>query len=161
MAVDGLERLTIRSVSLRSVDGAYHLIPFSSVDTVTNMTKSFSYHIAEIGVAYRERIPEVKQAMKEAFDKLQQTSFAAEIIGDFEMHGITAFADSAVVVRARIKTLPGKQWALGRAYSELVKEIFDERGIEIPFPHVTLYMGELKDGTAPPLRVQSASAVTG
>jgi small conductance mechanosensitive channel len=65
------------------------------------------------------------------------------------------------VVRARIKTLPGKQWALGRAYSELVKEIFDERGIEIPFPHVTLYMGELKDGTAPPLRVQSASAVTG
>jgi small conductance mechanosensitive channel len=156
-----VERLTIRSVSLRSIDGAYHLIPFSSVDTVTNLTKTFSYHIAAIGVAYRERIPEVKQAMQDAFDKLRETSFAAEIIGDFEMQGITEFADSAVVVRARIKTLPGKQWALGRAYSELVKEIFDERGIEIPFPHVTLYMGELKDGNTPPLRVQSASAATG
>jgi small conductance mechanosensitive channel len=156
-----VERLTIRSVSLRSLDGAYHLIPFSSVDTVTNLTKNFSYHIAAIGVAYGEKIPEVKQAMEDAFEKLRQTSFGAEIIGDFEMQGITEFADSAVVVRARIKTLPGKQWALGRAYSELVKEIFDERGIEIPFPHVTLYMGELKDGTAPPLRVQSAPAMTG
>jgi small conductance mechanosensitive channel len=125
------------------------------------LTKNFSYHIAAIGVAYGEKIPEVKQAMEDAFEKLRQTSFGAEILGDFEMQGITEFADSAVVVRARIKTLPGKQWALGRAYSELVKEIFDERGIEIPFPHVTLYMGELKDGTAPPLRVQSAPAMTG
>jgi small conductance mechanosensitive channel len=153
-----VERLTIRSVSLRSLDGAYHLIPFSSVDTVTNVMKHFSYHVAAIGVAYRESIPEVKQAMRDAFEKLRETPFGADILGDFEMQGVVEFADSAVVVRARIKTLPGKHFALGRAYNEILKEIFDARGIEIPFPHVTLYMGQLKDGSAPPLRVDAAPA---
>lgn len=151
-----VERLTIRSVSLRSLDGTYHVIPFSSVDTVSNAMKIFSYHIAAIGVAYRENILEVKEAMEEAFERLKQTPSGVDIIGDFEMHGVTEFADSAVIVRARIKTLPGQQWALGRVYNELVKQVFDERGIEIPFPHVTLYMGEDKAGNAPPLRIRSA-----
>jgi moderate conductance mechanosensitive channel len=56
-------------------------------------------------------------------------------------------------VRGRIKTLPGKQWGTGRAYNEIIKEIFDERGIEIPFPHMTLYAGEDKKGSAPPFRL--------
>jgi small-conductance mechanosensitive channel len=156
-----VERLTIRSVSLRSLDGTYHVIPFSSVTTVSNLMKHFSYHLAAIGVAYRESIPEVKEAMEEAFERLKQSSFGPDIIGALEMHGVTEFADSAVIVRARIKTLPGKQWALGREYNELVKAVFDERGIEIPFPHVTLYLGEDKQGYAPPLHIQNAAANAG
>ena len=149
-----VERLTIRSVSLRSLDGTYHVIPFSSVDTVSNFMKHFSYHIAAVGVAYRESIPEVKEAMQEAFERLKHTEFGLAILGDFEMHGVVEFAESAVIVRARIKTAPGEQWAVGRAYNELVKQVFDERGIEIPFPHLTLYMGENKAGAAPPLRIR-------
>lgn len=148
-----VERLTIRSVSIRSLDGTLHLIPFSSVDAVSNMMKGFSYHVAEIGVAYREDIEEVKEAMNEAFDLLMQTEHAEKIIGPLEMHGVTAFADSAVNVRARIKTQPGAQWAAGRTYNGFIKEVFDRRGIEIPFPHVTLYMGEGKKGEAPPLHL--------
>ncbi|MEJ8574001.1 mechanosensitive ion channel domain-containing protein [Microbaculum marinum] len=148
-----VEALSIRSVSLRSLDGTLHLIPFSSVDAVSNFMKGYSFHVAEIGVAYRESIPEVKQAMLDAFEKLKETEHGASIIGDLEMHGITAFADSSVVVRARIKTPPGSQWGVGRAYNEIIKEVFDERNIEIPFPHVTLYMGEDKQGNAPPMRV--------
>src|SRR5690606_36973703 len=60
---------------------------------------------------------------------------------------------SEVVLRARIKTLPGKQWAVKRAYSAIVKRLFDERDIEIPFPHQTLYFGVGKDGKAPPLHM--------
>ncbi|WP_246672207.1 MULTISPECIES: mechanosensitive ion channel domain-containing protein [unclassified Mesorhizobium] len=150
-----VERLTIRSVSLRSLDGAYHLIPFSSVEAVTNFVKNFSYHVASIGVDYGASIPEVKQAMQDAFEKLKEAGFAGDIIGNLEMHGVTEFADSAVVVRARIKTRPGKHFALGRAYNEVIKEIFDERGIEIPFPHVQFYMGgEDKPGKSPPPRAQ-------
>ncbi len=153
-----VERLTIRSVSLRSLDGTYHVVPFSSVNTVSNLMKHFSYHLAAIGVAYRESIPEVKAAMEEAFARLKKTEYASDIIDALEMHGVTEFADSAVIVRARIKTLPGKQWALGRAYNEIVKEVFDERNIEIPFPHVTLYLGEDKQGNAPPLHVRADAA---
>jgi small conductance mechanosensitive channel len=154
-----VEHLTIRSVGIRSIDGVYHLIPFSSVDAVSNATKIFSYHMAEIGVAYRESIPEVKEAMQEAFDRLAATeTHGPNIIGPFELHGLTKFGDSAITVRGRIKTEPGKQWPLGRAYNEILKEIFDERGIEMPYPHLTLYMGEDRQGKAPPLRVEGRIA---
>jgi moderate conductance mechanosensitive channel len=137
-----VERLTIRSVSLRTLDGAYHLIPFSSVDSVSNFMRNFSYHVAAIGVDYQENIAEVKQAMQDAFERLKQSEFGQNIIGDLEMHGVTEFADSAIIVRARIKTVVGTQFALGRAYNEIIKEVFDERGINIPFPHVTLHLPE-------------------
>jgi moderate conductance mechanosensitive channel len=150
-----VERLTIRSVSLRSLDGTYHVIPFSSVDTVSNFMKHFSYHLAAIGVAYRENIADVKDAMLAAFDRLKQTPHAGSILGDFEMQGVVEFASSSIVVRGRIKTIPGKQWEVGRAYNEHIKQVFDERGIEIAFPHMTVYLGEDKDGNAPPLRVKN------
>lgn len=148
-----VENLTIRSVGIRALDGTYHLIPFSSVTSVANTTKIFSYHLAKIGVAYREDIPEVKAAMQEAFDRLKETDHGPGIIAPFDLQGLTEFGDSAITVRARIKTEPGKQWAVGRAFNEILKDIFDQRGIEMPYPHVTLYMGEDKHGKAPPLRV--------
>ncbi|MFV0245542.1 MAG: mechanosensitive ion channel domain-containing protein [Qingshengfaniella sp.] len=149
-----VERLSIRSVSLRSADGSLHFIPFSSVDMVSNFTKHFSYYLIDMGVAYRENITEVKAAMREAFERLcENEELAVHILEDLDLLGVTAFADSAVVVRARIKTVPGMQWLVGRAYNERLKEVFDAQNIEIPFPHVTLYMGEGKQGMAPPLRM--------
>ncbi|CAN5640458.1 mechanosensitive ion channel [soil metagenome] len=150
-----VEKLTIRSVSLRDLQGCYHMIPFSGVESVANFMKGFSVHVAEIGVAYREDIAEVKQAMFDAFDRLMETEHRASILPPLDMQGITEFADSAVMVRARIKTLPGKQWATGRAYREVLKAVFDERGIEMPFPHRTLYLGEPKTGAAPPLNLRT------
>ena len=68
--------------------------------------------------------------------------------------GVTALADSSVNIRVVIKTTPGNQWAVGRAYNRLVKIYFDKAGIEIPFPHTTLYFGEDRDGNAPPANVR-------
>jgi len=140
-----VERLTIRSVSLRSLDGTYHVIPFSAVDTVSNLMKHFSFHLAVVRVGYRESIPEAKDAMLEAFRRLKGTPHAANILGDFDMHGVVDFTESAVVLRGRIKTLPGKQWEVGRAYNEIVKTVFDERGIEIPFPQMQLHVADEAD----------------
>jgi moderate conductance mechanosensitive channel len=153
-----VEKLTIRSVSLRDVNGRYHMIPFSGVDNVTNFTKTFSFHVADVGVAYRESIADVKTAMIDAFDRLMQTEHRANILPPFEMFGVEAFADSAVIVRGRIKTLPGQQWSVGRAYNEVIKEVFDERGIEMPFPHRTLYIGEDKQGDSPALNLRHLRA---
>jgi moderate conductance mechanosensitive channel len=136
-----------------------HLIPFSSVDSVSNMMKGFSYHVAEIGVAYREDIGEVKAAMQEAFELLMETDHRFHILEPLDIQGVTGFGDSAVMVRARIKTRPGMQWGTGRAYNELIKQVFDRHGIEIPFPHVTLYMGEDKQGRSPPLNLRRATAI--
>lgn len=152
-----VEKLTIRSVGLRDINGTYHLIPFSSVDMVSNFMKGFGFHVANVAVAYREDVAQVKELMQEAFDILKATEHGENIIGEFEIHGVAELADSAVVVRGRIKTAPGMQWGIGRAYNEIIKQVLDRAGVEIPFPHMTLYMGQDKDGAAPPLHLRRAA----
>ncbi|MBD8067178.1 mechanosensitive ion channel [Devosia sp. PTR5] len=136
-----VEKLTIRSVTIRDLSGTVHLVPFSSVDQVSNMMRGFSYHVAEIGVAYDSDITAVKAAMHEAFEQVMQTELSEFVLADFEMQGVTGFGDSAITVRGRIKTVPGQQWGVGRRYNEYLKQVFSERGIEIPYPHVTFVQG--------------------
>ncbi|MCH8505473.1 MAG: mechanosensitive ion channel [Ectothiorhodospiraceae bacterium] len=144
------EKLTIRSLGIRDLSGTYHLIPFSSVDSVSNYMREFAYHVGEYGVAYREDTDEVIVRLREAFDELMANDdHRSSVLGELEVHGVTALADSSVNIRVRIKTLPGMQWAIGREYNRLVKRHLDAAGIEIPFPHLTLYFGQDKDGSAP------------
>lgn len=151
-----VEKLTIRSVSLRDLHGVFHVIPFSSVDAVSNFMRDFSYFVADMGVAYREDTDEVRQAMFDAYEELRHDpEQGRHLLGDLEWMGLDQFGDSAIVLRARIKTLPGKQWAVGRAYNAIIKRIFDARGIEIPYPHTTLFFGENKKGETQPLRLDA------
>ena len=133
-----VDRLTIRSVGIRDGDGVYHIIPFSSVGSVSNAMRGFSYHVANLDVAYDSDITEVKVAMREAFDRLMQTDRGRVILEPLDMQGLTNFGPSAITVRARIKTLPGEQWGVRREYNKRIKAAFDNVGIEIPFPHVTI-----------------------
>ncbi len=154
-----VERLTIRSLGLRDLSGTYHLIPFSSVDAVSNYMREFAYHVGEYGVAYREDIDEVIVRLREAFEELKEDpDQGPNILDEMEVHGITALADSSVNVRIRIKTLPGTQFGLGRAFNRLVKKHFDAAGIEIPFPHQTIYFGQEKDGSAPAANLRMIEA---
>lgn len=155
------EKLTIRSLGLRDLSGTYHVIPFSSVDTVSNYMREFAYHVGEYGVAYREDTDEVVVKLREAFAELMADDEYRESIlcDELEVHGVTALADSSVNIRVRIKTLPGSQWAVGREYNRLVKRHLDAAGIEIPFPHLTLYFGEDKQGNAPAMPMKMLSEV--
>jgi small-conductance mechanosensitive channel len=152
-----VERLTIRSVSLRDVQGVFHIIPFSSVDMVSNYVKDYGYFVCDMGVAYRENVDEVKQAMLDAFAELKgDPDQASGILDDLEWFGVNSFGDSAVMLRARIKCVPGRQWGIGRAYNGVLKTVFDARNIEIPFPHQTIYFGETKDGRTQSVKVEVA-----
>ncbi|MEM8572462.1 MAG: mechanosensitive ion channel domain-containing protein [Pseudomonadota bacterium] len=154
-----VEKLTIRSVSLRDVQGVFHVIPFSSVDLVSNHMMGYSYHLADIGIAYREDIDGAKKEMLAAFADMQRDpEWCVKLLGDIEWFGVQELADSAVILRARLKTRAGEQWGAGRAYTERVKKRFDAAGIEIPFPHLTLWFGEQKHGPAPPAHVSFASS---
>ena len=156
-----VEKLSVRSVSLRDPQGVFHIIPFSSVDLVSNATRDFSYSVCDMGIAYRENVEEAKQAMHDAFDLLMESDEnSGSIIAPLEWFGITSFGDSAVMLRARIKTIPGKQWAVGRAYNGYLKTVFDERNIEIPFPQQTIWLGEAKDGSTQRFRIKDESKET-
>ena len=150
-----VEALSVRTIRLRDIRGTVHTIPFSTVDSVKNYTKDFAYHVAEIGVAYRENTDDVVTLLREIGEDLRaDPEYARDIIEPIEINGLDRFDDSAVVIRSRLKTQPGAQWRVKREFNRRVKIRFDEEGIEIPFPHTTIYFGEDREGNAPPAHVK-------
>ncbi len=148
------EKITIRSVGLRTLDGTFHVIPFSSVDTVSNYMRDFAYHVGEYGIAYRESVDNAIEHLHQAFAELMSNpDQAVNVIEDMAVPGVVSLADSSVNIRIMIKTKPGTQWGVGREFNRLVKKHFDAAGIEIPYPHTTLYFGQDKNGGAPPANV--------
>jgi small conductance mechanosensitive channel len=154
-----VEAITLRTIVLRDLAGNVHIIPHGSVNQVTNMTKDYSRYVFDVGVAYREDTDEVIQVLKEIGEGLRQDAdFASDILEPLEILGVDKFADSAVIIKCRITTKPIQQWRVGREMNRRIKKTFDARGIEIPFPHVTLYWGAGKDGTAPALPLPARQA---
>ncbi len=154
-----VEAMSVRSIRLRALDGSVHTVPFSAVSTVTNMTKDYSFYVLDVGIGYRENVDEVIEVLRGIGDEMRaDPAFAPLMLEPLEVMGLDKFADSAVIIRARLKTLPIKQWVVGREFNRRMKKVFDERGIEIPFPHTTVYFGEDKKGAAPPLRLRTEDA---
>ena len=149
-----VERVSLRTTVLRDIAGNVHYVRNGQIGVVTNMTKDFSRYVFEVGVAYREDVDEVIGVIRAVDEQLRsEPEYRDDILEPIEVLGLDQFADSAVVIKARTKTRPMQQWRVGREFNRRLKKEFDARGIEIPFPHVTLYMGQNKDGTAPPVRV--------
>ena len=150
--------MTIRSVGIRTLDGGYHMIPFSSVDVVVNHMRDFSYHMGEYTIAHREDVDHAIQHLHHAFDELMQDEvLAPEILEEITIPGVTAINDKGVTIRVLIKTTPGMQWAVQRGYNRLVKKHFNAANIELPYPHTVVYFGQDKNGHAPAANVQWSS----
>lgn len=150
-----VESMSMRTITLRSYDGSTHTIPYGSIDVVTNMTKEFSFAVVDVGVAYRENTDEVIRILREIDDRMRKEwPYRRIIMEPLDIAGVDALGDSAVVIRMRSKTRPGEQWGIRREFLRRIKLRFDELGIEIPFPHQTVYFGAGKDGQAPPLFIE-------
>src|SRR5690606_27291738 len=149
-----VEKITIRSVGIRTLDGGYHLIPFSSVDVVSNHIRDFSYHLGEYTITHRESVDDAVQHLRNAIEELMQNELlATEVLEDISIPGVTALNEKGVTIRVLIKTTPGMQWAVQRGYNRLVKKHFNAAGIELPYPHTVVYFGQDKSGYAPPANV--------
>lgn len=149
-----VEKVNLRTTILRDLSGNVHYVPNGHIDVVTNMTKEYSRYVFDIGIAYRENVDEVIEIIKSIDEEMRNDpEFKEDIIEPVEILGLDQFADSSIIVKARTTTLPVKQWRVGREFNKRLKKKFDELGIEIPFPHVTIYMGQDKEGKSPPLRI--------
>ncbi len=149
-----VEKINLKMTVLRDLAGNVHFVPNSNIDVVMNMTKDYSRYVFDIGVAYREDVDEVIEVLKEIDTELQNDpDFKEDILEPLEIFGLNKFDDSAIIIRARIKTKPIKQWRIGREFNRRLKKKFDEKDIEIPFPHRTIYVGQDKKGEAAPMRI--------
>ncbi len=138
-----VEEINLRTTVLRSLDGTVHTFPNGTINSLSNMTRTFSYYVFDIGVAYKEDTDRVVAVVKEIADQMmREPEYGPLILEPLDVLGVDRFADSAVMIKARIKTAPVQQWTIGREMNRRIKKKFDELGIEIPFPQQTVTFGE-------------------
>jgi len=138
-----VESIELRTIELRDPSGVVHVFQNGKIDSLQNMSKEWSALLLDIGVAYKEDFDHVAEVMQRVGDEMyQDEEFKKVMIARFEILGLDKFGDSALVIRSRIKTKPGKQWDAAREYRKRLKKAFDLEKIEIPFPHTTVYWGE-------------------
>lgn len=154
-----VEDVTLRYVRLRDYDGNVHFVPNGEIKTVVNMSRGYAHAVIDVGVAYREDTDEVVAVMREVGAQLRaDPGFASRLLDELEIAGVERWADSAVVLRCRFKCVALEQWSVKREYLRRLKYAFDARGIEIPYPHLTVYAGQDKGGMAAqgPLQLSGA-----
>lgn len=135
-----VERISLRMTVIRDIEGVVHFIPHGTITTVSNYSHGWSRAVFNVGVSYRENVDEVMQILNQLSHEIRQDPiFGGMILEDAEMLGVDAFGDSSVVIKFFLKTRPLKQWKVKRELNRRIKHRFDELGIEIPFPHRTVY----------------------
>ncbi len=148
-----VERINFRTTVLRDLSGAVHVFPNGAITTLSNSTRDWSGYVLDVGVAYKEDLDHVAEVMRQVGAEMRQDDhFGPLMIADIEIFGVDKLADSAVVIRARLKTRPIRQWEVGREYLRRLKQRFDREGIEIPFPHRTFTFAD----SSPPLLAKLA-----
>ena len=150
-----VEEVTLRYVRLRDLDGHVHFVPNSEITVVTNRTREYATAVVEVGIAYREDPEQAFAVMRKVADAMRaEPDWQSRMVADLEVLGVDKWADSAVILRARLHVVPPiQQWNVKREFLKRLKKAYDEAGIEIPFPHLTVYAGQNKDGAAPPFHL--------
>jgi small conductance mechanosensitive channel len=141
-----VEAITFRTIVLRDQAAVVHVFPNGSINTLSNMTKDWSAYVIDVGVSYREDTDRIVEVMRRVAGELQSDpQYGSAMLEPIEVIGVDAFTDSAVTIKARLKTLPIRQWMVGREYRRRLKKAFDAEHIEFPFPQKTVLVGEAKE----------------
>src|SRR5687767_3452386 len=143
-----VEALNLRTIVLRDGEGTVHVFPNGAIQTLANRSKDFSYYVIDLGISYRDDPDRVAAILKEIGAGMQaDPAYAPWILEPVEILGVDAFRDWSVVLKMRIKTVPLKQWDVGREFRKRLRRRFEEEGIEIPFPERVVTVRDDKDRT--------------
>jgi small conductance mechanosensitive channel len=134
-----VEEVKLRTIVLRDEQGAVHIIPNGEVKTLSNMSKDFSYYVITVGVAFDDDVERATGAMADAAaSMMQEADFQPYILAPLEILGVDSFEAGQLVIKARIKTVPLKQWSVGRELRKRIARVFTERGIHLATPRMVV-----------------------
>jgi small-conductance mechanosensitive channel len=132
-----VEQINLRTIVLRDMEGVVHVFPNGEIKTLANRTKDYSYYVIDLGVEYGADVDRIMDLMRSAGAQLQaDPAFGPFILEPVEVLGVDDFKDSAVRLKIRIKTVPLKQWDVGRELRRRLKMVFDREGVRMPFPQL-------------------------
>lgn len=136
-----VERMTLRMVQVRSVDGTLHTIPNGIIDVVSNRTRGWARAIIEVGVAYGTDVDAALEVFRDEAARFSaDAAWQSQLDGPIEVWGVEELGDSSVVIRVVARTRPGQQWTVAREFRRRIKNRLDTEKIEIPFPQRTLHV---------------------
>jgi small-conductance mechanosensitive channel len=158
-----VEEINLRTTVLRGEDGAVHVFPNGSIQSLSNLTREYSYSVLSISVSYDEDTDHVIAVLQEIGRELgEEEPYRSAILAPLEIMGVDQLADWAVVIKARFKTVPIKQWLVGREMNRRIKKRFEEANIEMPFPTQTIQLiPEISDGLREEFRSMVREAIEG
>ncbi len=153
-----VERMTLRVVILRDLEGTMHVVPNGEIKVVSNRTRIWSRAIVDVGVPYDEDLDRVLAVIRdEAAQFSTDPAWVVQLDGPVEVVGVEAFGDSSVVIRSLVKTQPGSQWNAGREFRRRLKGRLDREGVQIPFPQRDVHLS-IKGGGDPEAIANAARA---
>lgn len=154
--VSGLvESVSLRKTVLRDLEGRVHTIPNGEIKVVTNLSKEWSRAVVDIGISYREDIDQIITLLSEIGKELaEEEPYKSAILEPMQILGVEQFKESEIIIRMIVKTVPLKQWEVSRELRRRIKNRFDEKGIQIPFPHRLLFWGD-KEKKSQELKVKN------
>lgn len=139
-----VEKITLRTITLRDVTGTLHILPNGTITMVSNSSQQFSFYVFDLSVAYKEDIDSVIQVIQQVCLELNtDEKFAPHMLDSGEVFGLDRFGDSAVIIKGRLKTTPGRQALVGREFNRRIKIAFEEKRIEIPYPQHTVWLNQV------------------
>jgi small conductance mechanosensitive channel len=145
--VSGLvESVSLRKTVLRDLEGRVHTIPNGEIKVATNLSKEWSRAVVDIGISYREDIDQIITLLSEIGKELaEEEPYKSAILEPMQILGVEQFKESEIIIRMIVKTVPLKQWEVSRELRRRIKNRFDEKGIQIPFPHRLLFWGDKEE----------------
>ena len=150
-----VEALSIRTIRLRALDGAVHLIPFSAVTTVTNQTRDYAYAVLDVSIGLNEEPGPVESVLREIAAQMQDDpAWEAKVLDKLDVMGVEKLTDTAWIMRVRMKTQPSSRWAVTRELNRRIKVRFDASAIESPF---TSHKVLMRDPPVPQVDIANVS----
>jgi small conductance mechanosensitive channel len=141
-----VEAINLRTIVLRDSEGTVHVFPNGAIQTLANRSKDFSYYVIDLGVSYREDPDRVADLLRQIGAEMQADQrYAPFILEPVEILGVDSFGDWSMVLKMRIKTVPTKQWDVGREFRKRLRRRFEQEGIEVPFPERVVKVREDRD----------------
>ena len=157
-----VEKMTLRVVVLRDLEGAMHIIPNGELKVVTNRTRGWARAVVDIGVPYNVDVDRAIAVVRDEAAQFSNDSvWAIQLDGPLEVLGVESLGESAMVIRTLIKTQAGSQWNAGREFRRRLILRLEREGIQIPVPerrvHLLLENGADAEAVAGAIRPGAAS----
>src|SRR5690349_13135256 len=130
-----VEEINLRTTVLRSDDGAVHIFPNGSITTLSNLTREYSYYVFNLAISYAEDPDRVIGVLKSiGAELMEEEGYKPLILAPLDVLGVDQLGENGVTIKARFKTLPGKQWVVGREMNRRIRKQFQDAEIERAFP---------------------------